>query len=133
MDGQPMRQRQQSRHSTLHFMVLWRRHTTDAGDDDLLMYVQSSPAQTIVCPGSGPRHAVFHLTKPLLYVANELSSSLTVWHFDLQNGQIAFIKTITEIPDEYHAPISAAGASISRTDDGSVSRYVATKTLRRST
>ena len=53
MDGQPMRQRQQSRHSTLHFMVLWRRHTTDAGDDDLLMYVQSSPAQTIVAPVPG--------------------------------------------------------------------------------
>jgi hypothetical protein len=48
MDGQPVRQRQQSLSGTtkaLHFTVLRRRHTTDAGDDDVLMYVQPGTAR----------------------------------------------------------------------------------------
>lgn len=32
-------------------------------------------------PGSGPRHTVWHPSKPLLYVANEISCSVTVYRY----------------------------------------------------
>lgn len=66
--------------------------------------------------GAGPRHAAFHPELPLIYVSNELDSTLTTWSFDPQAGHLAPLDTIAVVPSTFHALTRAAG--IVSTPDG---------------
>jgi 6-phosphogluconolactonase len=48
-------------------------------------------------PGAAPRHTTFHPSLPILYVNNELDSTVTV--FDWQAGQASEVQVISTIPD----------------------------------
>jgi 6-phosphogluconolactonase len=50
-------------------------------------------------PGAAPRHATFHPTLPVLYVNNELDSTVTV--FDWDGGQAAERQVISTVPAGY--------------------------------
>lgn len=62
--------------------------------------------------GAGPRHAAFHPLMPLIYVSNELDSTMTAWSFDPSTGALAPLATISAIPPECHANTRAAGIVI---------------------
>jgi len=49
-------------------------------------------------PGAGPRHAVFHPVLPVLYVNNELDSTVTVYDWDGSVGQARERQVTTTIP-----------------------------------
>lgn len=66
---------------------------------------------------SAPRHAAFHPYKPLMYVVNELDSTLTVWTIDVATGRLNPIHTISVIPPALHALTRGAGIAI--TEDAS--------------
>jgi len=60
----------------------------DLGTDELVFYsIQPQTNQlrrmhaVTAKPGSGPRHAVFHPSKALLYVANEISCTVAVYAY----------------------------------------------------
>lgn len=59
--------------------------------------------------GSGPRHAVFHPILPLVYVANELNCTMTVWALDKDSGALTPLNTIPTVPDGLAGESSAAG------------------------
>ncbi|RQS26473.1 MULTISPECIES: lactonase family protein [unclassified Burkholderia] len=59
--------------------------------------------------GSGPRHAAYHPSLPLVYVANELNSTMTVWKFDVESGKLTPLDTISVLPLEFDGDSSAAG------------------------
>ncbi|WAL81235.1 lactonase family protein [Pandoraea sp. XJJ-1] len=63
-------------------------------------------------PGSGPRHAAFHPTQPLIYVANELDSTMTTWALNRETGQCTALGTVSLIPGEFDGVNSAAGIAI---------------------
>ncbi|MFL9912035.1 lactonase family protein [Paraburkholderia sp. RL17-337-BIB-A] len=63
--------------------------------------------------GAGPRHASFHPVLPLVYVANELDSTLTTWSFDPRRGQLDALHTVSTIPSHFHGSTRAAGIAIS--------------------
>jgi 6-phosphogluconolactonase len=63
--------------------------------------------------GAGPRHAAFHPALPLIYVSNELDSTVTAWSFDSQTGRLAPLNTISVVPADFHGPTRAAGIVIS--------------------
>ncbi|GAB3628954.1 lactonase family protein [Pandoraea terrae] len=63
-------------------------------------------------PGSGPRHAAFHPTLPLVYVANELDSTMTTWRFDVDSGALESLDTIMLLPGGFAGESSAAGIVI---------------------
>lgn len=69
--------------------------------------------------GAGPRHAAFHPELPLIYVSNELDSTVTTWSFDPQTGQLEPLSTIPIIPAEFHERSRAAGIAIAA-DGGSL-------------
>lgn len=69
--------------------------------------------------GAGPRHAAFHPELPLLYVSNELDSTVTAWSFELQTGQLRALSTVSTIPAGFHAQSRAAGIAIAP-DGGSL-------------
>ncbi len=62
--------------------------------------------------GSGPRHAVWHPLLPLVYVANELDSTMTVWRFEVATGQMAALDTIGSVPGAHAGGNTAAGIVI---------------------
>ncbi|SDJ15541.1 6-phosphogluconolactonase, cycloisomerase 2 family [Paraburkholderia steynii] len=62
--------------------------------------------------GSGPRHAAFHPTLPIIYVANELDSTLTAWGFEPLSGALEPLHTISMLPCSRHETSRAAGIAI---------------------
>ena len=62
--------------------------------------------------GAGPRHAVFHPTLAMIYVANELDSTLTAWSFDPLTGALEPLHTMSVLPCDRHALSRAAGIAI---------------------
>jgi 6-phosphogluconolactonase len=62
--------------------------------------------------GAGPRNAVFHPVKPLVYVVNELDSSLTTYRFDNQSGALEALHVIPTLPFTFTGNSRAAGIAI---------------------
>ncbi|MBL0370408.1 lactonase family protein [Rhizobium sp. KVB221] len=88
----PDRARQQGPHC--HFVSISPDNrllaAIDLGTDSLHFYRFDAANGTIALafhlklpPGSGPRHAVFHPSRPLIYVTGELASSLMSVSFDV--------------------------------------------------
>ena len=48
--------------------------------------------------GAGPRHVAFHPTLPLVYVANELDSTVSTFRFDAVRGALAPVDTRSTLP-----------------------------------
>lgn len=67
--------------------------------------------------GAGPRHVAFHPRLPLLYVVNELHSTITTWSFDAVSGALEPLHTASVIPPNHHELTRAAAIAIA--PDGS--------------
>ncbi len=48
--------------------------------------------------GAGPRHLAFHPTLPLVFVANELDSTITTLRFDAERGALSPLDTRSTLP-----------------------------------
>lgn len=72
-----------------------------------------------VKPGSGPRHIVFHPTKPLAYVMTEFSGEVLVLQYDSINGSLKQIQAISTLPSSFTE--NNQGSAIHISSDG---RYV---------
>ena len=59
-------------------------------------------------PGAGPRHLVFNSKGTLLYVINELHSSVTTYSYDATNGGLRELSTISTLPDGFSGHSAAA-------------------------
>ena len=53
----------------------------------------------VMRPGAGPRHIAFHPTLPLVFVANELDSTVATLRFDAERGTLSVIATRSTLPD----------------------------------
>ena len=49
-------------------------------------------------PGAGPRHLAFHPKLPLVFVANELDSTVTTLRFDGDRGALTALATVSTLP-----------------------------------
>jgi len=52
----------------------------------------------VMRPGAGPRHVAFHPTLPLVFVANELDSTVATLRFDAGRGTLSLVETRSTIP-----------------------------------
>jgi len=66
--------------------------------------------------GSGPRHACFHPTLPVLWVLNEINSSLTTYWWDAERGHLRPAQIVPSIPSDYTGENTAA--EIATSSDG---------------
>src|SRR5205823_11771595 len=48
--------------------------------------------------GAGPRHIAFHPTLPLVFVANELDSTVATLRFDAERGALSLLDTLSTVP-----------------------------------
>ncbi|UUX33970.1 lactonase family protein [Fundicoccus culcitae] len=65
--------------------------------------------------GTGPRHAVLHPAKPIVYIIGELNNTTNVLQI---NDDLSFtlVQTLDNVPNDYRT--DAAGAAIRITEDG---------------
>jgi 6-phosphogluconolactonase len=86
----------------------------DLGIDRVLLYRLDSAKSSLhhvatgdaqIKAGAGPRHLTFHPTLPLVYVANELDSTVTTIHIDAGRG------TLTPADSQSTLPASWSGTS----------------------
>ena len=81
----------------------------DFGIDQVFTYSLDSAKGTLgqdprtvkTNPGAGPRHLVFNSNGTLLYVINELQSSVTTYAYDPTNGGLRELSTISTLPDGF--------------------------------
>lgn len=64
-------------------------------------------------PGSAPRHCIFHPHMPILYVNNELDSTVTVYAWDAAIGAIAPMQIIDTAPPGFPARNTTAEIQVS--------------------
>src|SRR6266478_345006 len=55
----------------------------------------------VMRPGAGPRHIVFHPTLPLVFVANELDSTVATLRFDSARGALTVLDARSTVPAEW--------------------------------
>lgn len=61
----------------------------------------NEPAFASLAPGAGPRHLAFHPDGRVVYVINELDSTLTVFQFDPETGAMAETQTLPTVPEGF--------------------------------
>src|SRR5580692_5767491 len=70
--------------------------SADLGLDKVFVYrfdassgaISPGPEPASVAPGSGPRHLVFHPNGHMLYVINEMASTVAVFYYDAASGAL---------------------------------------------
>jgi 6-phosphogluconolactonase len=93
----------------------------DLGIDQILIYrfdaakgsiVPNDPPFGVLRPGSGPRHLVFHPNGKIVYVLNELASTVTAFRYDAARGALQDFQTASALPARFALPSTAAEIAI---------------------
>jgi 6-phosphogluconolactonase len=94
---------------------------TDLGTDKLFVYrfnqkngsIQpNNPPYSSPAPGSGPRHFAFHTSGKWVYLLNELSSSVTVYAWENNKGQLTELQTLGTLPTDFNGTNTAAEIAV---------------------
>jgi len=59
---------------------------------------RSEGGEAVMRAGAGPRHLAFHPTRALVFVANELDSTVATLHFDVERGALKVLETRSTLP-----------------------------------
>ena len=68
----------------------------DAGEGKLNT---ATAGQGMLAPGAGPRHLAFHPDGRVLYVTNELSSTVTAFRYDPETGSLTELQTVPAVSE----------------------------------
>ena len=63
--------------------------------------------------GSGPRHAAFHPTLPVLFVLNEIGSSVATYYLEAEHGGLRPVQILPTLPSDYTGESTAAEIAVS--------------------
>jgi 6-phosphogluconolactonase len=93
----------------------------DLGIDKVMIYtfneigdLISNPNQPFLelSPGSGPRHLAFHPSGNLVFILNELSSSVVACQYDPEMGKLQKIDEQSTLIDDSFSPTKAAAVRV---------------------
>jgi 6-phosphogluconolactonase (cycloisomerase 2 family) len=62
---------------------------------------------------SGPRHAAFHPRLPVLWVLNELRSTVVTYQWEAARGRLSAVQTMPSLPPDYTGENTAAEIAVS--------------------
>jgi 6-phosphogluconolactonase len=92
----------------------------DLGTDSLYLYTFDATAgsislgkQLMLPPGSGPRHSVFHPTRPFAYVAGELDSTLVTVAIDTVSSEAHVVESVAATGEKVETRNYPSGIVIS--------------------
>ncbi len=102
----PVRQKGPHAHSCIPIPGTDKVLIPDLGIDKLVVYRVMQNGELLFCenegydcqPGSGPRFGEFLAGTDILYIINELESSISVLDYDRQSGTFVSIQQITTLP-----------------------------------
>ena len=106
----PDRQQAPHAHSILTDPTNSRVFAADLGIDQLVVYQldqakgQLQPDSSLFIraePGAGPRHFEFHPNGQLLFVINELNSSISSYRYDPNTGTTSLVETVSTLPADF--------------------------------
>ncbi len=119
--GVTSRQEKPHVHSTIFTPDQKYLLVTDLGLDRIMVYKFDpkaakplSPARPVsfsVEPGSGPRHLSFHPSAPYVYIINELTGSVSTFHF--KGSNFTQIQNISSHPENYAGAKGSADIHVS--------------------
>ena len=79
---------------------------SDLGMDQIVRYelakggrLSERRGATMVDPGAGPRHFAFHPGAEFGYVLNEITRTITAFHYNESSGELSEFQTISTVPD----------------------------------
>ena len=93
----------------------------DLGTDKLYVYrfdaqhgtlSPATPRFAQVTPGAGPRHFAFAPSGKFVYLANELTGTVTVFAYDAQSAKLADKQTISALPKDFHGENTEAEIAV---------------------
>jgi 6-phosphogluconolactonase len=61
----------------------------------------NEPARLATPKGTGPRHLVFHPSRPVAYVSNEQGGSVTAYALDARGGTLKPVQTASTLPEGF--------------------------------
>ena len=85
---------------------------TDLGNDLVMVYRLGADGRSLtrvpaadahMRAGAGPRHIAFHPKRPLVFVASELDSTVTVLRFDSGKGTLTTLASYSTLPADFKA------------------------------
>src|SRR5213592_3146080 len=76
----------------------------------------------VMRPGAGPRHLAFHPTLPLVFVANELDSTVATLRFVSTRGTLSLLDTCSTLPAEWTGTNYPADVHVTASANRSVHR-----------
>lgn len=92
----------------------------DLGIDKVITYAIDERSGTLTmanefnsAPGSGPRHLAFHPNKKLAYIINELNSTITSCAYNLKDGRLTKLNTLSTLPSDFRGDNSCADIHVS--------------------
>lgn len=114
--------RQEAAHAHAIQMLPDGKHfaAADLGSDKIWLFSfengQASPASIPFIqtePGGGPRHFTFLEGTPFLFVGEELTSTVSVFSYDLENGTYEQVQRLSSLPEDYAGESYVADIHIS--------------------
>lgn len=63
-------------------------------------------------PGSGPRHAAFHPTFPILWVINEISNTIVTYYLEAEHGGLRPVQILPSLPSNYVGENTGSGIAV---------------------
>lgn len=96
-------------------------YVPDLGADKIFVYALNpkgnwEPAKMpfmATAPGSGPRHFIFHPTKPYAYLVNELSGQVNLYKYNSHTGRLKQVQTISALPAGHNGAAGSADIHVS--------------------
>jgi 3-carboxymuconate cyclase len=67
-----------------------------------------NPSAVIAREGAGTRHITFLPNKPFAYIANELDSTVTTYHYNAETGELKPLQIVPSIPSDFTGNNTAA-------------------------
>src|SRR5881396_1919426 len=90
-----------------------------------LRHVEGGDA--VMRPGAGPRHIAFHPTLPLVFVANELDSTVATLRFDAARGTLSPLDTRSTVPAGWTGTNYPADIHVASSGRGGHTLYVSNR------
>lgn len=93
----------------------------DLGLDQILIYgidvdngrlTPHDPPFAKLHDGAGPRHLAFHPSSPIVYVINELDSTITTCRWDLVSGTLEPRQTVSTLPEGFDGDNTCADVHV---------------------
>jgi 6-phosphogluconolactonase len=64
--------------------------------------------------GSGPRRVAFHPRLPVVWVLNEINSTLATWYWEAERGHLRPVQILPSLPSDYTGENTASEMAVSR-------------------